>query len=142
MTRFAHLGLTCRDPAATERFYTRHFGFRRVRVVALGGGRQIVFLRHENSCLELFAGEGSDPAGPPPNDGHGFPGFRHLAFEVTDIEAFARTLGPDLKINLGPLRFDSFIPGWAAIWIRDPDDRVVEVCQGYQDDPNPPPFAG
>ncbi len=142
MARLAHVGLTCRDLAATERFYTRFFGFRRARVLDLGEGKQIVFLKNENSYLELFQGDGQDPAGAPKADGHPFPGFRHLAFEVPDVEAFAETLGTELKVNLGPLHFDSFIPGWAAIWIRDPDDRVVEVCQNYQDDPAPPPFAG
>jgi glyoxylase I family protein len=137
----AHTGLTCRDPAVTERFYTRHFGFRRARVVELGGGNQIVFLKNENTYLELFKGEGQDPAGTPKADGHGFPGFRHLAFEVPDVDAFVKSLGADLQVNLGPLRFDSFIPGWAAVWVRDPDDRVVEICQGYKDDPNPPAFA-
>jgi glyoxylase I family protein len=142
MIRYAHTGLTCRNLAATERFYTRFFGFRRARVVDLGGGRQIVFLKNENTYLELFQGDGEDPAGVPAADGHGFPGFRHFAFEVDNVEAFARELGAELKVNLGPLRFDSFIPGWAAVWIRDPDDRVVEICQGYKDDPKPPPFAG
>jgi glyoxylase I family protein len=142
MPRYAHTGLTCRDLAATERFYTKHFGFRRARVVDLGGGNQIVFLKNENTYLELFQGSGQDPAGTPKADGHAFPGFRHLAFEVPDVEAFAKTLGPDLKVNLGPLRFDAFIPGWAAVWVRDPDDRVVEICQGYRDQDAPPPFAG
>ncbi len=141
MARYAHTGLTCRNLAATELFYTKHFGFRRARVVDLGQGNQIVFLKNENTWLELFQGTGADPAGIPKNDGHAFPGFRHLAFEVDDVDAFAKTLGAELKVNLGPLHFDSFIPGWAAIWIRDPDDRVVEVCQGYRDDPTPPPFA-
>ena len=142
MALHAHTGLTCRDVAATERFYTRYFGFRRARVVDLGHGNQIVFLKNENTYLELFKGEGADPSGPPKNDGHPFPGFRHLAFTVPDVDAFAKTLGSELKVNLGPLHFDSFIAGWAAIWIRDPDDRVVEICQGYVDEPNPPAFAG
>lgn len=135
MARFAHTGLTCRNIAATENFYVKYFGFRRARALDIGGGNQIVFIKNENTYLELFQGEGRDPAGTPQNDGHAFPGFRHLAFEVDDVEAFAKTLGDDLKVNLGPLRFDSFIPGWAAIWIRDPDDRVVEIAQGYKDDP-------
>ncbi|HXA14500.1 MAG TPA: VOC family protein [Opitutaceae bacterium] len=142
MPRYAHTGLTCRNLAATEQFYTKHFGFRRARVLDLGEGKQIVFLKNENTYLELFQGDGHDPAGVPANDGHGFPGFRHLAFEVENVDAFAKTLGTDLKVNLGPLRFDSFIPGWAAVWVRDPDDRVVEICQSYCDEPNPPPFTG
>jgi glyoxylase I family protein len=142
MALYSHTGLTCKDPLATERFYSRYFGFKRVRVVALGEGKQIVFLKNENTYLELFAGEGADPAGTPKADGHGFPGFRHLAFEVPNVDAFAKTLGKDLKVNLGPLSFDSFIKGWKAVWILDPDNRVVEICQGYCDQDNPPPFAG
>ena len=142
MPRYAHTGLTCRNLAATERFYTQYFGFRRARVVDLGGGKQIIFLKGSGTYLELFQGEGCDPAGAPSADGHGFPGIRHLAFDVDDVDAFAKTLGADLKVNLGPLHFDAFIPGWAAVWVRDPDDRVVEICQGYRDDNNPPPFAG
>jgi len=42
--RFHHISLTCQDPIAVERFYTKHFGFMRARVVPLGD-RQIVFLR-------------------------------------------------------------------------------------------------
>ena len=138
MARFAHTALNCRDLAVTAAFYTRHFGFRRARVVELGGGKQIVFLKNENTYLELFEGAGTDPGGVPDADGHAFPGVRHLAFEVPDVEAFVQTLGNDLKVNLGPLRFDAFIPGWAAVWIRDPDDRVVEICQGYRDEALPP----
>lgn len=142
MALYAHTGLTCRDIAATERFYTRHFGFKRARVVPLPDGRQIIFLKNENTYLELFSGAGQDPAGTPKADGHPFPGFRHLAFEVSDVDAFAKAMGQDLRTNLGPLSFDDFIKGWRAIWILDPDDRVVEVCQGYKDEQNPPPFAG
>ena len=34
-TTFAHVALNCRDMAATERFYSRHFGLRRARVIDL-----------------------------------------------------------------------------------------------------------
>ena len=139
---FAHTGLTCRDLAVTERFYTKHFGFKRARVVDLGGGKQIVFLRNATTYLELFQGEGKDPAGVPPADGFGFPGYRHIAFQVPDVEAFAARVGSELTVNLGPLHFDSFLQGWGAVWVRDPDDRVVEICQGYRDEDSPPPFPG
>ena len=49
-----HMGLVCRDMAATERVYTRHFGFHRARVVPLGGDDQIVVLRSGDFYLELF----------------------------------------------------------------------------------------
>lgn len=141
MPTYAHTGLTCKDQLATERFYTRHFGFERARVVQLPD-TQIIFLKNANTYLELFQGSGEDPAGVPANDGHSFPGMRHLAFQVDDVDAFIEKMGEDLRINLGPLSFDDFIPGWKAVWVLDPDNRVVEICQGYQDEENPPPFPG
>ncbi|MFA5262403.1 MAG: VOC family protein [Opitutaceae bacterium] len=142
MALYSHTGLTCKNLSVTERFYTRYFGFKRARIVDLPEGKQIIFIKNENTYLELFAGVGSDPAGAPKADGHGFPGIRHLAFEVPNVDEFIKMMGAELRVNLGPLSFDSFIKGWRAVWILDPDDRVVEICQGYCDQDNPPPFAG
>jgi len=55
---FSHVALSCHDPIATERFYTRHFGFRRARVIPIGGGQQIVFVRLGDVYLELFQATG------------------------------------------------------------------------------------
>ena len=64
---FHHMGVVCQDMAATERFYTRHFGFTRARVVPLGDGDQIVFLKSGPLYLELFRATQPDPA-PAPRD--------------------------------------------------------------------------
>ena len=40
---FSHIGLTCNDPLAVERFYTTHFGFRRARVYEPGLGIRTTF---------------------------------------------------------------------------------------------------
>ncbi len=52
-TEFSHIGLSCKDPIATERFYARHFGFHRARVYAPGPG-QVVVIRGNGLALELF----------------------------------------------------------------------------------------
>jgi len=135
-----HIGLVCRDPEVTERFYTRHFGFRRARVVPLGGGDQIVFLRSGTFYLELFRATMTSPAPEANGAGPEYPGWRHLAFKVADIEAVLAELGPDVKITGGPMGFDDFIPGWRAVWIADPDGNIVEVAQGYVDQVDPPPL--
>lgn len=44
-----HMGLVCRDLAATERFYTDHFGFRRARVVPLDGAAVVASCVARNS---------------------------------------------------------------------------------------------
>jgi glyoxylase I family protein len=133
ITLFSHLALACRDPNATEAFYTAHFGFRRARVI--GSGRdQVVFLgsRYSPVYLELFWAKSGEP---PPAEGAGpeTPGYRHLAFQVDDVDAVLASLGPAVRVTLGPLAFDSVIAGWRTAWVADPDGRVVEISQGFID---------
>jgi len=132
MPIIAHVGLTCTDPVATERFYTRYFGFTRDRVL-FPGEKQIVFIRSGEFCLELFRAEGSSPDPPPAKDGPPYAGFRHLAFRVADLDAALREIGADAEITLGPISLDEMVAGWRVAWIRDPDGRIVELSQGYRD---------
>lgn len=134
---FSHVALNCRDMAATERFYSRHFGFHRARVIDLGND-QIVFLKSGHVYLELFRATDAVPVAAPEKDGHGWAGVRHLAFQVDDVDATLAEMGADTQVTLGPLEFDAFIPGWKTAWVRDPDGNIVEVSQGFVDQTNPP----
>lgn len=136
---FAHVGLTCKDPLAVERFYTKYFGFQRVRVVPLGED-QLVYTRSGNLTLEIFPAKEDRPVPPPSADGYPSPGVRHLAFQVDDVDAKLAELGEDARITLGPLEFDAFIPGWKTVWIADPDGNIIEISQGYTDAPGTPPL--
>jgi glyoxylase I family protein len=136
-TTFSHVALSCGDPIATERFYTKHFGFKRARVIPLGA-QQIVFLKSGGVYLELFSAEGTPPAPPAANDGPHYAGFRHIAFTVDNVDAAIAAMGADAKITLGPLSFDDFIPGWRTVWVADPDGNIVEISQGYTDQGNVP----
>ncbi|MFE3186691.1 VOC family protein [Streptomyces violascens] len=130
--RWAHVGLNCRDQKATEEFYSRWFGFSRARVVEADGSR-VVFLRSGPVYLELFPTDAA-PAFDTVNDGPDNPGAaRHLAFQVDDVDAFLAAADGELKVTLGPLAFDEFIPGWKTVWVSDPDGLVIEVSQGYTD---------
>lgn len=148
-----HIAFTCKDPIALERYYTKNFGFQRARVAKLDNepqGRQIVFIKLGNVYLELFQADEPSPVPPPaanwPNypgkDGPAYPGFRHLAFKVDDVEAQLAAMGEDGKrtITLGPLRFDAFIPGWKSVWLADPEGNIVEISQGFKDEEEPPPL--
>jgi len=137
---FHHISLTCKDPIATERFYTRHFGFVRARVVELGEGNQIVFIRGANIRLELFKATEQAWIKPPQNDGYPWPSVRNISFEVPDIDAHVKAMGADARIAFGPLDFGSFIPGWRSVWIRDPDDYLVQLTQGFVDAETVPPL--
>jgi glyoxylase I family protein len=135
---FSHIALNCKDPIAVEKFYTKHFGFQRTRVIPLGEGNQIVFTKSGSMYLEIFSAQGDNPAPAPANDGHGFPGIRHIAFQVENVDAKLAEMGDDARITLGPLSFDDFIPGWRTVWVSDPEGNIVEISQGYQDEANPP----
>jgi glyoxylase I family protein len=135
-----HISLTCRHPLAVERFYTRHFGFVRGRVVDLGQGNQIVFLRGPGIRLELFQATEDRPVPPPENDGYPWPSVRNISFEVEDIDAQVQAMGADADVAFGPLDFGSFIPGWRSVWLRDPEGYLVQLTEGYVDQENPPPL--
>lgn len=136
---FHHISLTCKDPLAIERFYTRHFGFQRARVVPLGDDNQIVFLRGPGLYLELFRATQENPLRPPRDDGYPWPGVRNFSFQVDDVDAKLAAMGPEADLAFGPLRFDAFISGWRSAWLRDPDGNLVQITQGYRDQEDPPP---
>jgi glyoxylase I family protein len=137
--RFSHVALACSDPAATERFYARHFGFHRARVIPLGH-EEIVFLKSGEVYLELFRAREERDQAPAGGDGPWSPGVRHLAFQVESVDDKLAAMGADAHITLGPLSFDDFIPGWRTAWLKDPDGNIVEISQGYVDESNPPPL--
>ncbi|MFO1154041.1 MAG: VOC family protein [Rhodospirillales bacterium] len=137
--RFHHISLTCRDPLAVERFYSTHFGFMRARVVDLGAGGQIVFLRNREMYLELFQATADAPVAPAEGDGYPWPSVRNISFMVDDVDRKLAEMGAGAVVAFGPLAFDAFIPGWKSAWLRDPDGRLVQITQGFCDDRCPPP---
>ena len=138
---FHHLSLNCNDLLAIERFYSKHFGFQRARVIDLPDGRQIVFLRGGGVYLELFPAQGERPASPDANnEGPLHPGVRNFSFQVDNVDAQLAAMGDAARITFGPLSFDAFIPGWRSVWLADPEGNVFQVTQGFTDQDNPPPL--
>lgn len=134
---FSHVSLNCRDPITSEQFYIRHFGFHRARIIPLAD-RDIVFLKLGDTYLELFQSEAESPIPQPIQDGPTYPGWRHIAFRVDNVDAKLAAMGADARIMLGPLSFDEFIPGWRSVWIADPEGNIIEISQGYRDQDQPP----
>jgi len=135
--KYSHVAISCADLVAMERFYTKHFGFQRARVIPLGD-TQIIFLKNGPAYLELFQAEGQSPVLSSAGDGPHYPGLRHLAFQVDNVDAKLAEMGKGVRVTLGPLSFDDFIPGWRSVWVADPDGNIVEISQGYVDQDNPP----
>jgi len=134
---FSHVAISCKDPLIVEQFYTRHFGFKRARVVPLGED-QIVFIKAGDVYLELFRATRETTVPPATGTGPEYPTWRHIAFTVDDIDAKLATIGDEARITLGPVNFDDFIRGWRTVWIADPEGNIVEISQGYSDQENPP----
>jgi glyoxylase I family protein len=138
-TNFIHVALTCKDPIAVERFYTKHFGFTRARVVSLGE-EQIVFIKSGGLYFEIFQAKEEAPVPPAGKDGATYPGLRHVAFAVENVDAKLEEMGDEAVVTLGPLDFDDFIPGWRTVWVQDPEGNIIEIAQGYVDQDDPPPL--
>lgn len=131
----SQLAITCKDQEVTEAWYCKNFGFRRARTAVLPDGKKIVFLKMADSAfyLELFQADQDLPIPEALNDGYTFPGFRHLAFKVDNVDQKLTNI-EGAEITLGPFDFDDYIPGWRTVWIRDPDGRIIEISHGFQDE--------
>ena len=126
------MAMACKDPIAVEQFYVKHFGFKRTRVIPLGE-EQIVFIKSDNFCIELFKAKEEAITPKPDKDGPSYPGWRHIAFTVDNVDAKIAEMDYDANITLGPLNFDDFIPGWRTVWMADPEGNIIEISQGYRD---------
>lgn len=131
----SHVALNCLDIDITAAFYQKHLGFRVARVIELPNEGKILFLKMQDCAfyLELFQSEGEKPVASAKDDGYAFPGYRHMAFKIDNIDDFLASLEDSIEITLGPLSFEAFIPGWKTAWIRDPDDRIIEISEGFKD---------
>jgi glyoxylase I family protein len=137
---FSHVGLTCKDPLAIEKFYTDHFAFKRARVYA-PGPEQVVMIRYGNVCLELFKAKQDAPVPLPKGSGPEYPGWRHICFQVDNLEAKLGEMGSAACLTLGPLDMGGFVPGMKVCWLSDPEGNIVELNQGYVDEADPPAMA-
>jgi glyoxylase I family protein len=130
MTVVSHIAYTCRDREASERFYSRHFGFRRARVFNRGKPGELVLLKLGAVRLELFQApaNATAPAVGPAT------GYAHLAFEVADLEATIKALNAD-NIPTGKIiDCSGVLEGLRVCFFQDPDGNSIEIMQGYRDE--------
>jgi glyoxylase I family protein len=123
-----HIAFNCRDIKRQEQVFTRHFGFRRARVFNAGTADEFIMLRLGSTCLELFSARESGAS-----PGEQTVGFKHLAFEVPDLEVAIANLHTD-GIETEPIiDCGSVVPGLRVCFFLDPEGNRIELMQGYQD---------
>jgi glyoxylase I family protein len=128
-----HLALNCLDVAGQEKFLCKHFGFKRSRTFNAGKPNEFVMLRLGSTRLELFPTEPANTMSQ--KGGEQIIGFKHLAFDVPNLESVMESLLAD------GMRFDpvidcnDIIPGHRIVFFRDPEGNIIELMEGYRDEP-------
>jgi glyoxylase I family protein len=131
MIAFNHVSMNCRDVAAQERFYVKHFGFQRSRTFRPGKPNQLVMLKLGSVRLELHP---IDPANADQKGGEQSVGFKHLAFDAPKLELAIESLRTD-GIEPDPvIDISKHIPGCRVVFFRDPEGNVIELMEGYYDE--------
>lgn len=131
MIAFNHISLNCRDVAAQERFYVKHFGFQRSRTFRPGKPNQFVMLKLGSIRLELYP---SDSANADQKGGEQGVGFKHLAFDAPKLEPTIQSLRAD-GIEPDPItNISKHIPGCRVVFFRDPEGNLIEFMEGYRDE--------
>lgn len=127
-----HIALNCHNLAAQESFFSKHFGFRRSRTFKAGTPEEFIMLKLGSVRLELFP---TDPAVTGNvNGGEQVIGFKHLAFEVPDLDSAIAALRAD-GIEPDPIiNQDHVIPGFRIVFFRDREGNILELMQGYRDE--------
>jgi glyoxylase I family protein len=131
MIVFSHVSLNCRDVAAQERFYVKHFGFQRSRTFRPGKPNQFVMLKLGSVRLELYP---SDSANADQKGGEQLAGFKHLAFDAPQLEPVIESLRAD-GIEPDPIvDISKHISGCRVGFFRDPEGNLIEFLEGYRDE--------
>jgi glyoxylase I family protein len=126
-----HIAFYCRDIAAQEAFYSKHFGFKRSRTFRAGTPKEFFMLKLGSVRLEFFPADQAKVAGK--GGGEQEVGFRHLAFDVPKLEPFIEALRgegiePDPIIETGSTQSGSRI-----VFFRDHEGNIIELMEGYGD---------
>ena len=125
-----HIAFNCLNIKKQEAFYTKHFGFRRARVFNPGTPNEFVMLRLGNTRIELFStAPGTEAIGH-----EQLVGFKHLAFEVPDLDETIAKLQADGIQTEQIIDCSEIVSGMRVCFFNDPEGNRLELMQGYQDE--------
>jgi glyoxylase I family protein len=127
-----HIGFNCLDMRKQVAFYTKHFGLKPARVLNRGKPGEFIMLRLGGVCMEFFQTDKTKVGDA--KAGEQSVGFKHLAFEVPDIEASVAALNAD-GVKTGKINdCSAAVPGLRVCFFNDPEGNVIELMQGWQDE--------
>jgi len=120
VARLDHLVLTVADVDRTCAFYESVLGMQRI---TFGEGRTA--LRFGNQKLNLHQ-NGNEVF---PNARHAAPGTADLCFivETTIEQVVAELNAAGVPIELGPAEKDGALGSITSVYIRDPDENLIEL---------------
>ena len=131
-----HIALNCKDRLAQERFYTNHFGFRRVKVFNPGQPNEFVMLRAGQTCLELFSTPSNEFSGAGRRVG-----FKHMCFEVDDVASKLESMRGEVTVTWETEDRSDQMPGLTICFFKDPEGNFIELLRGWQDEESPPEIS-
>jgi glyoxylase I family protein len=129
---FNHIAFNCRDVPRQERFYTKHFGFKRSRTFNKGTPGEFIMLKLGAMRLELFPTDSlkvSDASA-----GEQAIGFKHLAFDVPKLEPVIEALKEDGVICDAIIDASKVTPGLRIVFFRDLEGNIIELMENYLDE--------
>jgi glyoxylase I family protein len=134
MSQFAinHVALNCRNVAAQEAFFSKHFGFKRSRTFNAGKPNEFIMLRLGPVRLELFPTDFAKTADQ--KGGEQAIGFKHLAFDVPKLDPSIDALRAAGIEADRVIDFNETIPGCRLAFFRDPEGNIIELMEGYRDE--------
>lgn len=121
-----HIAIIGSDYGKSKHFYTEVLGLRIIREVyrKARDSYKLDLAIDDNYVIELFSFP-NPPARPSRPESCG---LRHLAFEVTDVEA-AKAAIEQKGVEVEPIRIDEFT-GRKFTFFADPDDLPIEFYEG------------
>lgn len=126
VTRLLHTRYRVADLARTVQFYTEVLGLKEVRRHKSPRGSELVFLETPGSeeLIEICQYDGSGPVVVGPD-------LTHLAFEVEDLEVFARhAASKGYPLSDGPTQSSS---GSVFAFVDAPEGYEIELIQRRKD---------
>jgi glyoxylase I family protein len=123
-----HVTLSANDVALTAQWYVDYLGFSMTDRFSLTrpDGRQIDVIRIARPGLQLNISK--FPGSVPPNRSTENQGWRHLAFEVEDVDrTYQRLQSQGVQFITEPFTYDP--PGYRVVFFQDLEGNILELYQ-------------